>query len=321
MKTCGYIILGFSILVCVGACTFQDGNGESIAYLVGEPWQGGQIYLMDADGSNSRRLPTGLIDDGCPLWAPDGEKLLFVSANGTYSENRKLDLFVIQKDGSNLVQLTNGPGDVYSAAWSPDGNQIVFAAGQDRGHRPISLYIMDANGLNIRQLTSPEGNTSNIDPNWSPDGESILFSSNPSKIAREDNLNFTLFNLILGTNTVDQITFEEKPNYGQNLSSDWSPDGKYIVFYSEDIWTGRPGRMYLLESSTNSLEELLPSKAMHWDKWPKWSPDGQKIVFSSNRDNLNSDASNSDIYIVDVNGSNLLRITNSGDNNCPDWQP
>ena len=73
---------------------------------------------------------------------------------------------------------------------------------------------------------------------------------------------------------------------------------------------------------SGELKEFNSPSELVWDTSPKWSSDGKQIVFSSNRDYVNTDKTYGfDIYIMDSDGSNVVRLTNSGNNTCPDWQP
>lgn len=283
---------------------------------------GGKIHLINTDGSNPIMLHTGLVDDGCPIWSPDGQKLLFISANGSYNGlKRELNLYTINKDGTELKQLTYGPGDVYSAAWSPDGSRIVFAAGQDRGHIPVSLYVMNNDGSNVRQITFPDKSASDRDPAWSPDGKAIVFSSNPPSNHREENPNYSLFIFDLETNNVQRLTNENQIEWQQHLGADWSPDSKELVFYVGDTWSGTPYKIHIMDISNKKTVEISAPKSA-WEDSPRWSPDGQYIVFSSNRDYVNTDQTvGFDIYVMNASGSNIIRLTTSGNNFCPDWQP
>jgi Tol biopolymer transport system component len=310
------------MIIMLSSCTLVKNDEKLIAYLSGEKWMGGKIHLMNTDGSSPIMFNTGLVDDGCPIWSPDGQKLLFISADGSYNGlKRELNLYTINKDSTELTQLTYGPGDVYSAAWSPDGSRIVLAAGQDRGHIPVSLYVMNSDGSNVRQITFPDKSSSDRDPAWSPDGKAIVFSSNPQNDNREENPNYSLFILDLITNNVQRLTDENQIEWQQYLGANWSPDGKELVFYIGDTWSGTPYKIHTMDISNKKTVKISKSESA-WEVTPRWSPDGQYIVFSSNRDYVNTDQTvGFDIYVMNASGSNVIRLTTSGNNFCPDWQP
>jgi TolB protein len=100
----------------------------------------------------------------------------------------------------------------------------------------------------------------------------------------------------------------------------WSPDGKWIVFNSnrDGIW-----EIYVMRSDGSNVQRLTytPGKSMGVGK-PAWSPDGKSILFPSSQGPNSTNWYNVvDIYVIDVDGSNLQRLTHTGDNGSPIWSP
>src|SRR4051812_29856055 len=79
------------------------------------------IFIADADGSRERPLLSSPDVDYDPVWAPDGESIVFTS-----ERNGSADLYRVSADGSGLTQLTTDPAYDDQAAFSPDGKQLVF---------------------------------------------------------------------------------------------------------------------------------------------------------------------------------------------------
>ena len=126
-----------------------------------------EIYVMNADGSDVRRLTNDPADDAMTTWSPDGTRLAFeTNRAGSY------DIWVMNADGTDPRPLTDHPADDEWPAWSPDGTRIAFDSGRD-GNREI--YVMDADGSNVVRLTHHPGFDSA--PAWSRDGSRIAFSS------------------------------------------------------------------------------------------------------------------------------------------------
>ena len=126
----------------------RDGNAE--------------IYVMDGDGRNQKRLTVDPTVDRDPAWSPDGTKIAFVSnRNKGY-----IQIWVIDADGENPIRLTDGVWD-RNPDWSPDGSRIAYYTNDHIG-------VMDSNGENQRRLTK---NGWHEHPTWSPDGGSIAFHS------------------------------------------------------------------------------------------------------------------------------------------------
>lgn len=106
----------------------------------------------------------------------------------------------------------------------------------------------------------------------------------------------------------------------------WSPDGNRIAFDSD---RGGNTDIYIMNSDGSSVRQLTrdPFAALYFIKSPEdssaaWSPDGNRIAFDSGRDNQMMNYVNHDIYVMDVHGSNVQRLTDDGaDEAGPRWSP
>ena len=129
-----------------------------------------EIYVMDGDGKNQRRVTAHQNVDQYPTWSPDGRKIAFVSnRNGG-----NIQIWVIDADGKNPVRLTDGVSDSYPD-WSPDGKTILYVAShvpEDHDLAPGGIVAMDADGKDKRLLKNKGG----THPSWSPDGTKIAFA-------------------------------------------------------------------------------------------------------------------------------------------------
>ena len=86
-----------------------------------------QLFTMNSDGSDPVRLTHDSNNYRCPLFSPDGSKILFYSQTTDGSD----EIYAVDADGSDLVNLSNAPGDDHCPRYSPDGSRIVFASSRD----------------------------------------------------------------------------------------------------------------------------------------------------------------------------------------------
>jgi Tol biopolymer transport system component len=129
-----------------------------------------EIYVMNADGSAPMNLSRNPGHDADPAWSPDGKKIAFVAWRKPQKGYR---LFVMDSDGGNARALTrrdNRRGYVFPP-WSPDGKKIAY--GDLVNKAAIELFVCDADGSHVKQLTKLGGDNSLAA--WSRDGQYILF--------------------------------------------------------------------------------------------------------------------------------------------------
>lgn len=81
------------------------------------------LYVLNVGSGRLQQLSFDEMEDGRPVWSPDGSTLAFSS-----KRNGNMDLWLINADGTNLRRLTSHPAEDRYPAWSPDGKQIAFAS-------------------------------------------------------------------------------------------------------------------------------------------------------------------------------------------------
>jgi Tol biopolymer transport system component len=223
---------------------------------------------------------------------------VFPGVNGKITFASKLDLvvdyeiYVIEPNGFAQTRITIDGGT--SPAWSPNGSKIAFERNDD-------IYIMNANGLGVTQVTSDT--TFDGEPSWSPDGSKIVFVGSPSTFDPGE-----IYIINTNGSGLTQLTSDSLYDTGPV----WSPDGSKIAFSREP--EGDSPEIFVMNSNGTGLTQLTDNDAI--DDSPDWSPDGSKIVFSST---LDGDA---DIYVMNADGSGLEKLTsNSASDIMPCWSP
>ena len=156
------------------------------------------LYEMDYDGNNLKRITSDFGYDGGAFYSPDGTKIVW---RGWYPKNEKeiiqwknnikknyiesvpLDIFIADRDGKNKIQLTNNGATNWSPSWHPSGEYIVFSSNKDDwldefdSYGPnFELYLMQISTGKLTRLTY--NSTFDSFPVFSKDGSKIVYSSN-----------------------------------------------------------------------------------------------------------------------------------------------
>jgi Tol biopolymer transport system component len=256
---------------------------ESIVFTREEPEGGGwrcDLFTTEPDGTEKRPLTvTPSTCETGPAVAPGGSAVA-VSLDLN-------DIAVIDLVTSTVHRLTDDPATLDSnPAWSPDGSQIAFSLGPEMG--PNHIYVMNADGTDVRQLT--DGSDSDRNPAWSPDGTRIAFArSGEVYVMDTDGSNVT---------AVTALAAESAP------SPAWSPDGSQIAL---DV----DGAIYVMTVNGTGLRRLSPELPKGvLDQHPSWSPDGTQIAFSRyTNEDVAASAEDGDIWIIDADGTDATRVT------------
>jgi Tol biopolymer transport system component len=257
---------------------------------------------MNADGSGTRRLTTGLASS--PAWSPDSSRI-------AYDDQGVGEIWSIAADGSAAKRLALASG---GARWSPDGKSIGFFSWRDfpGQEQRNELHVMAADGSQQVRLT--DNDAEDVEPTWSPDGTRIAFTS-----SRDGNPD--IYVVAADGSGERRLTTDPAPDEGPA----WSPDGSRILFTSY-----RDGADPLMLGSGNAEiftvrpDGSAPTNLTNdpdWDGYPAWSPDGRQIAFSINN------AVEFDLYVMNTDGTARRRLPGVAGANgiandcCPAWRP
>lgn len=138
----------------------------------GDEWF--NVFTMDSNGGNVKKLTKDGTYNYNPCWSPDGTKIVYSAYDG---ENQ--DIYTMNADGSNVKRLTTGPKSDHQPSWAPDG-RIVFASDRDDTNgfknQMGEIYVMSGDGSGQKRLTWNRWVDSY--PNLSADGR-LIFQTDP----------------------------------------------------------------------------------------------------------------------------------------------
>ena len=265
-------------------------------------------------------------------WGQADGKIAFISGRDGYE-----DVWIMNADGSDPVNLTQGRhGRCVSPAWSPDGTKIAYLdVGAD--YSIGDVWVMDADGGNPQQmgsLTNPGYN----DMVWAEDGSLIYFIKH--RIGDPE-----VFVVALDGSGSSLMDWREAAWIvrGSIDNRGLSPDGTkladvvlqddegdaylYLAIFApgevpqpsepiEDILNRIDFRVIPLPDLPYQHADLEPGQFRPTTPGPTWSPDSMKIAFSA--DNEQGDQ---EVWVVDIDGSNLVNLTNGLGGDYPAWQP
>jgi len=279
-------------------------DGRFIAFLRRMSATGGAYYIVPALGGPERRIaeaydvPVTCIR--CMDWSPDG-KYLIVMDKMSPQDPRSNVLLLSAEDGQRRM-LSSPPGPyLASPTISPDGKILAFIQGA--GFLAQELFVLPISGGAPRPLTMDrrliEGLT------WTRDGKHIVFSSNRGGL-------MSLWEVSISGGTPEFVSGAGEDAQSPSMSSRGDQLAYVHSLTHLNIWrTGGPGS----KRSHNPPEKLIGSSRM--DAAGEYSPDGQRIVFSSDR------SGNFEVWVSNSDGSNQTQLTALGgsDTGSPRWSP
>jgi Tol biopolymer transport system component len=320
-------------------------DGRQIAFRSSR--EDGGLFVMGSTGESARRLTTFGWN---PAWAPDGKKLVFAAepiSRNPFDRPTKSALWTVDVASGELTRISEG--DAVQPSWSPGEGRIAYW-GLVEGGAQRDLFTIPATGGEPTSVTDDAA----VDwsPVWSPDGKYLYFSSDrggsmnlwripmdersgkaqgppepvraPATFVAHVSFSRDGRRLVYASTLTAQSTeaFEFDPEAGTAgralpldrvvsiVNPRISPDGEWIL-------GGRDSQEDIVLVRSDGSDLRLVTDDPHRDRVPRWSPDGSRIAFYSNR------SGKYEIWSVKPDGSDLKRLTDLPERptRYPIWSP
>jgi TolB protein len=256
-----------------------------------------ELYMVDYDGFNVKRVTANGSLNILPAWRPDGKALAYVS----YRQGPPNVFLALIYEGRGQPLTSAGAGgrsaQAFAPAFSPDGTRIAYASNRSGN---MEIWVANADGSEPRRLTnSPALDTA---PCWTPTGQEIAFTSDRSGTPQIWSMDSEGLNL----RRVSRVG-------SYNDGASWSPHKQF----SEIAYTSRLEGSFevaVVNLATGQTRQITEGRGSC--ESPSWAPSGRHLVYSCRR------GGNWQIVVSDREGRNAHAVASGNSNNLqPDWGP
>ena len=325
-------------------------DGQRVVYVTDESDvdEATAIYLMDADGSNRRRL-TGSALGQCthPIWSPDGTLIAYVDANpgenGIWDdEDDRMDVWVVGADGSEATRVSDAVSEALDARWtqvnwSPDGTRVAFAA-EVHGENMGRAYVVRADGSEVEHSLTLPFDVYNAF--WAPSGDALLLihenqgtGIGASIVSLADQEVTELSQrlqgaswssdgteIVIAADLAEQIIIVGRDGSshwaaevpGFPVAVEWSPNGEHIAVATSDSY-GRQDNLslHIITLETGGIVTAASDQA-GGIFFVHWSPDSRRIIYTTTFERQQDDGlPGADLMSYEVTSGELVQLTTS----------
>lgn len=222
----------------------ERGNGE-FTY---------RLLVSDVDGANESVVFESDDPLVTPTWAPDGERIAYVSF-----ETTRAAIFMHNLKTGERTQLTNYKGLNGAPSWSPDGKQLAMVLSKDGSP---DIYVMDIATRTLKRVTRHFA--IDTEPAWMPDGKSIIYTSDRGGKPQ-------IYQVTLANGYEERVTFEGDYNARARVV----PDGSGIIMVHRNNGNYHIAMLDIERGSINILTETS------LDESPSISPNGAMLLYAT----------------------------------------
>ncbi len=267
----------------------RSGNGEMAK----------ELYVVDSDGENLRRVTNYGDITLSPAWSPDGSRVAFSSFKSGLPLVHELNL----ETGEERVLSPNRQGQTMTPTYHPDGNTVAFSIAD--GSRS-GLFAYDfTRDCCLVHLSG--GRHNDLSPTYSPDGSRLAFNSNRLGTAIPQ-----IYVMSARGGEAELISPYVYGRGGYYTSPDWSPRGDQVAFHGRI----RRGRYQILVADVEDAgRKVIQLTDEGNNEDPSWAPDGRHLVFVGERN------WGFGLFVVDAVTGRLRTLVGGVRASVPDWSP
>jgi TolB protein len=252
-----------------------------------------ELYVMDYDGNNPRRLTVNNSLNILPAWTPDGRGLAYVSYRLGSPDVFLASIF--EGRSSNLTNSKNN-AQAFAPSFSHDGKKIAYSSNRSGN---MEIWVSNADGSDARKVTNhPNDDTA---PCWSPTDQEIAFTSNRTGAPQL---------WVMDSEGLNVRRLSTVGNYNDGCA--WNPSKEHPeIAYTSRIEGGF--EVAVMDILTHQVRQITEGRGSC--EYPAWAPSGRHLVYACNR------GGTWQVTVSDRMGQNMQTLPGPGNNSQPDWGP